>query len=36
MRRARDAHDLAILNARAERLDQETDDLLGIQADPFQ
>jgi hypothetical protein len=36
MRRARDAHDVAILNARAERLDQETDDLIRIQADPFQ
>lgn len=36
IRRARDAHDLAILNARAERLDHETDDLLRIQADPFQ
>ena len=35
VRRARNARDLAILNARAETLDRETDDLLRLQADPF-
>ena len=35
IRRARSAQDLAILNARAEEMDRETDDLLPIQADPF-
>ncbi len=36
LRRARNAQDLAILNARAERLDRETDELMKLQADPFE
>jgi hypothetical protein len=36
LRRARAVHDLAILNARAERLGWETDDLVRLQADPFE
>jgi len=36
LRRARAAQDLAILNARAEKLERETDDLTGLQADPFE
>jgi hypothetical protein len=35
VRQARHAQDLAILNARAERLNRETEDLPGLQADPF-
>ena len=35
-RRARNAQDLSILNARAARLDRETDDLLDVQSDPFE
>jgi hypothetical protein len=36
LRLARNAQDLSILNARAARLDRETDDLLDIQSDPFE
>jgi hypothetical protein len=35
VRRARAAHDLEILDAKATQLNQETDDLLDHQADPF-
>lgn len=35
LRQARHAADLAMLNARAERLNRETDDLMKFQADPF-
>jgi hypothetical protein len=36
LRQARNAQDLSILNARAARLDRETDDLLDVQSDPFE
>jgi hypothetical protein len=36
LRKARAEHDLQILNAKAAKLDKETDDLLEIQADPFE
>lgn len=35
LRQARAEHDMEILNAKAEQLDRETDDLLDHQADPF-
>ncbi len=35
LRRARAEHDLEILNAKAEQLDRQTDELLEHQADPF-
>ncbi len=36
LRQARADHDLQILNAKAAKLDKETNDLLEIQGDPFE
>ena len=36
LRHARAAHDLEILNARAGKLDKDTDDIIELQADPFE
>ena len=35
LRQARAEHDMEILNAKAEQLDRETEDLVDHQADPF-